>query len=131
MLGYIILVKIISLSIKTYNNTVKEIKEKNINKNDIKSNVTTDNTKISWSRALLNSLNNYTEKSYDENCITTSLYRPFCKQWFYYSNDLNECQYKTKRLFKNKNKTIIVTGNSSGKAFSALITDHVFNFHTL
>lgn len=121
----------VSLSIETYNNTVKELKEKNINKNEIKSNVTTDDTKISWSRALLNSLNNYTEKSYDENCITTSLYRPFCKQWFYYSNDLNECQYKTRRLFKNKNKTIIVTGNSSGKDFSALITDHVFNFHTL
>ena len=118
-------------TINIYNNEINRIKINNIKKEQIKSSVTNNEEKISWSRALLNSLNNLRNKEFDENAIKVSLYRPFCKQWFYYSNDFNECQYKTKRVFKDDNLSIIVTGTSSGKEFSALMTNCVFNFHTL
>ena len=114
--------------IDTYN---IEVKKNLMNINDIKNSVTNDETKISWSRALLNSLKNGKEKYLDCNKITEALYRPFCKEYFYYSSDFNECQYKTRKLFKEKNPTIIINGTSSGKEFSCLMTDKVFNFHTL
>ena len=114
--------------IDTYN---MEVKKNLMNINDIKNSVTKDETKISWSRALLNSLRNGKEKYLDCNKVTEALYRPFCKEYFYYSLDFNECQYKTRRIFKEKNPTIIINGTSSGKDFSCLMTDKVFNFHTL
>lgn len=119
------------VTINTYNDNILRIKSNNIEKKNIKSFVTSDESKISWSRALLNSLNNFENKRFEKDCIKESLYRPFCKQWFYYSSDFNECQYKTKKIFSNQNLSIIVTGASSGKDFSALITNSVFNFHTL
>lgn len=115
-------------TIDTYN---IEVKKNLMNINDIKNSVTNDETKISWSRALLNSLKNGKEKGLDCNKVTETLYRPFCKEYFYYSSDFNECQYKTRKLFKEKNPTIIINGTSSGKEFSCLMTDKVFNFHTL
>lgn len=120
--------KNMTLTIDTYN---KEIKKGYKNINDIKNNVTKDETKISWSRALLNSIKNGQPKQYDENDVTIALYRPFCNQWFYYSREFNECQYKTRKLFKNPNPTILITGSSSGKGFSALMTNKIFNYHTL
>lgn len=120
--------KNMELTINTYND---EIRKEYYDINIIKNNVTKDETKISWSRALLNSLKAGKTKSYDEKNVTISLYRPFCKQFFYYSTDFNECQYKTRKVFKENNPTIIVTGTSSGKEFSTLLTNKVFNFHTL
>lgn len=113
------------LTIDTYNSEI------NRHLDNIKDEVTKDEKKISWSRALLNSLKNGKEKEYKDECIVKSLYRPYCKEYFYYSSDFNECQYKTRRVFKEKTPTIIVNGTSSGKDFSTLITDNVFNFHTL
>lgn len=115
-------------TINTYN---EEVRKGFSNINDIKKSVTNDETKISWSRALLNSLKNGKEKELNCNNVVKSLYRPYCKEYFYYSIDFNECQYKTRKLFKEKNPTIIINGASSGKEFSCLMTDEVFNFHTL
>lgn len=122
------LLKNMKKMIDTYN---IEVKKNLMNINDIKNSVTNDETKISWSRALLNSLKNGKEKDLDCNKVNEALYRPFCKEYFYYSSDFNECQYKTRKLFKEKNPTIIINGTSSGKEFSCLMTDKVFNFHTL
>ena len=122
------LLKNMETTINTYN---EEVKKGFSNINDIKKLVTNDETKISWSRALLNSLKNGKEKELNYNNVVKSLYRPYCKEYFYYSIDFNECQYKTRKLFKEKNPTIIINGASSGKEFSCLMTDEVFNFHTL
>lgn len=117
--------------IDNYNDDLKRIKDNNISINSIKSNVTKDEKKISWSRALLNSISSFKEKKYDPSAVRIGLYRPFCKEWLYYSGDFNENQGKTKRVFNKDNLSIIVTGASSGKDFSALVTDTIFNFHTL
>lgn len=115
----------------TYNDEMHRLIKNKVDPKEFKNQVTSDETRISWSRSLLNTLKNGKEKEISESNVRQALYRPFCKQWFYFSTDFNECQYKTKSVFKEDNLVIIITGASSGKEFSALMTDTIYNFHTL
>ncbi|MFM6077447.1 MAG: type ISP restriction/modification enzyme, partial [Dolichospermum sp.] len=54
------------------------------------------------------------------------MYRPFCKQNYYYNKDLNNSLYQMPKIFPNQNVenlVICVTGRGSTKEFSALITN--------
>lgn len=122
--------KNIKKSFKTYNDEIDKLKI-SMDINNIKNNVTGDMTKISWSRALLNSMKKLEYKEYEENNIRTSFYRPFYKQKLYYSRDLNECVYKNDLINLNKNLSIIITGNGVTKEFSTIITNEICDFQTL
>lgn len=88
--------------------------------------ITTDKTKISWTRALKNNLikNKNLQESHKDR-IRLALYRPFNKQWLYFDKNLNEEQYKLPKIFPNKNaqNVVINTGVGNGKNFSALVSD--------
>ncbi|SEM74503.1 DEAD/DEAH box helicase [Lihuaxuella thermophila] len=102
--------------------------------NDVNDFIDTDPRKISWSRALKQNLRRGKKHPYDESSIIPAMYRPFCKQWLYFSRAFNEVVSKMPDLFPNpsmKNRVITVTGIGASKDFSVLMTDSIPNFHFL
>lgn len=61
--------------------------------------VDADQKKISWTRRLKGYAAKSEEISYDESHIIICQYRPFCREWLYYSKELNERTYQQPRLF--------------------------------
>ncbi|MDX1904030.1 MAG: type ISP restriction/modification enzyme [Thermonemataceae bacterium] len=79
-----------------YNLDVEKLK--NIKKEDLKDNVDYD---IKWTRAVINDLSKGKVYSFDDTKIVESLYRPFTKQYLYFSKELNEMQYLLPKIFPN------------------------------
>jgi len=87
-----------------------------------------DSTVISWSRAIKKDLERFTNRYYDSECITQSVYRPFSKNWMYFNRQFNEMVYQMPRIFPDAtvdNRVICVTGRGTPKAFSAIIANAV------
>lgn len=66
---------------------------------DVDEFVNNDQTLISWTRRLKGYLAKGEEIPYEAEDIVLCNYRPFCKQWLYYSKELNERTYQQPRLF--------------------------------
>lgn len=94
--------------------------------------ITTDKTKISWTRALKNNLikNKNLQESH-KDCVRLVMYRPFNKQWLYFDKNLNEIQHQLPKIFPDKDaqNVVINTGVGNGKNFSALVSDSIPDIH--
>ncbi len=123
------LLKNIFIMTQTYNEELKRIIDKK--SSDFKNIINYDSTKISWSRALINSLKNNIEKVVEEKNVLQALYRPFQAMNFYYSRDFNECVYKNDKIIKGENISIVTLGVGSKKEFSCIITDKITSFDTM
>lgn len=116
--------------INFYNDQVEKFKALKEKKN-VDSFINTNPQKISWSRGLKQKLekgNNYKL----EDCLRISGYRPYTKEYLYFSNDFIEVIGKSKLFFLNQeleNLVICVVGSGAQKEFSALITDAIPNLH--
>jgi len=91
-------------------------------------------SKISWTRSLKQDIGKNKHFSYDESCLTTSLYRPFTKQWFYFNRNFNETVLQMPKIFphaNSENYVICVSGIGARSGFSALIANVQPNLHTL
>ncbi len=91
--------------------------------------ITTDKTKIAWTRALKNHLikNKNLQESHKDR-IRLSLYRPFNKQWLYFDKNLNEEQYQLPKIFPDKDAQNVVI-NTTIRNFSALVSDAIPDIH--
>ncbi|GAA7304554.1 hypothetical protein HpM042_07750 [Helicobacter pylori] len=93
--------------------------------------ITTDKTKIAWTRSLKNHLikNKNLQKSSEEH-VRLALYCPFNKQWLYFDKNLNEEQYQFSKIFPDKSaqNVVINTGVGNGKDFSALVSDFISDY---
>ncbi|GAA8642704.1 DEAD/DEAH box helicase family protein [Helicobacter pylori] len=82
--------------------------------------ITTDKTKIAWTRALKQEFikNKNLQESHEKH-IRLAMYRPFNKQWLYFDKNL--------KIFPDKDdqNVVINTGVGNGKNFSALISDFI------
>ncbi len=90
--------------------------------------ITTDKTKIAWTRALKQEfIKNKNLQESHEKCIRLAMYRPFNKQWLYFDKNLNEEQYQFSKIFPDKDaqNVVINTGVGNGKDFSALVSDFI------
>lgn len=89
--------------------------------------INADTTKISWNRGLKNDLSRIVCHEYQENALVTGLYRPFTKNYVYFSKYMNDMVYQMPRIFPDAtadNRVIYINGSgNSGKEFSALITN--------
>jgi len=125
--------------IEFYNSEVDRYKEYSMNNTDenelnIGEFINNDLTRISWSRALKNSLVKFTKGKYLDQYIIASTYRPFVKQWLYFNKFFNEMPSRMAELFPNpntKNKVICVSGISAKTGFSSLMIDNISNLDTL
>jgi predicted helicase len=92
--------------------------------------VNTDPSKISWTRALKGDFVKGKRYSFDGECLTPSLYRPFTKQYLYYSRAFNEMVYQMPRLFPMKekgieNRVIMVEGSWRGRGNIAVMVNDI------
>lgn len=93
--------------------------------------ITTDQTKIAWTRSLKQGfIKNTNLPTSSEERIRLSLYRPFNKQWLYFDKNLNEEQCQFSKIFPDKSaqNVVINTGCGNGKIFSALISDFISDY---
>ncbi len=96
--------------------------------------ITTDPRKVSWSASLKNDLRRGKSLSEGNGQFVPCHYRPFTKQWQFYSRQLNERVYQMPRIFPNAdlpNRVIAVSGKGARAGFSALMMDALPNLHTI
>lgn len=87
--------------------------------------INTDPTRISWTRALKQELARNKSFAFEEPSVTTSLYRPFTKQWLYFNRTFNEMVLQMPRIFPKAGveNLVIQTTGAGAKTFSVLISD--------
>ncbi|GAA7994489.1 DEAD/DEAH box helicase family protein [Helicobacter pylori] len=94
--------------------------------------ITTDKTKIAWTRALKQEfIKNKNLQESSEERMRLSLYRPFNKQWLYFDKNLNAEQSQLPKIFPDKdaqNVVINTGGVGNGKDFSALVSDCISDY---
>lgn len=96
--------------------------------------VNNDATKISWTHSLKVGITKGKGLDYSDGIFVTCMYRPFIKNWQYYSRRLNERVYKMPRIFPNDalpNRVIAVTGRGGRSGFSVLMMDTLPNLDTI
>ncbi|AZP94738.1 restriction endonuclease [Helicobacter pylori] len=94
--------------------------------------ITTDKTKIAWTRSLKKEfIKNKNLQESHEKRMRLAMYRPFNKQWLYFDKNLNEEQYQLPKIFPDKDaqNVAINTGVGNGKNFSALVSDAIPDTH--
>lgn len=88
--------------------------------------ITTDKTKIAWTRSLKKGfIKNKNLQESSEERMRLSLYRPFNKQWLYWDKDLINIQSQLPKIFPDKDAQNVVINTGVGKAFSALISQEI------
>ncbi len=93
--------------------------------------VSSDATKISWSRALKQELVKNSRFSFEKDSLRIGLYRPFTKQWMYFNRRFNEMVLQMPRIFPDsqaKNLVICMSNVGAKSGFSTLIADAVPDF---
>ena len=102
---------------------------------DIHDFVTVDASRISWTRSLKQDVRKGKELRQGNGVFVPCVYRPFTKQWQFFSRRLNEMVYQMPRVFPNAelppNRVIAVTGRGGRSGFSALMMDALPNLDTI
>ena len=92
-----------------------------------------DTTRISWTRAFQNDFQKKRKKTFEPSAIRQATYRPFCKQYVYFSPELNEIISQMPKLFptpETKNLIICLPGVGNVKDFSVHITNIIRDLDT-
>ncbi len=88
--------------------------------------ITTDKTKIAWTRSLKKGfIKNENLPESGMECVRLALYRPFNKQWLYWDKNLNEEQSQLPKIFPDKSARNVVINTGVSKVFSALISSEI------
>lgn len=90
--------------------------------------------RIKWNRSLLQFAQKGRLLQFSGCSIYQSMYRPFTKEWLYFSRELNDQIYQLSKLFPtsdHNNLVIYVTGPGAGKDPACLMTDAVPNLHMM
>ncbi|UOS33518.1 DEAD/DEAH box helicase [Helicobacter pylori] len=90
--------------------------------------ITTDKTKIAWTRSLKQEFikNKNLQESHKDR-MRLAMYRPFNKQWLYFDKNLNEEQSQLPKIFPNKDAQNVVINTTIGN-FSALVSDFISSY---
>lgn len=96
--------------------------------------ITTDPQRISWTRALKADLVKAKTFAFDPSCIAESLYRPFTRQWLYYSRAFNEMVYQMPRIFPMGEPALtnlVICASAAGEKlpFSVMMTNTIPSLH--
>ncbi|GAA7257146.1 hypothetical protein Kyoto95A_10850 [Helicobacter pylori] len=111
---------------EAFKQRTKSVKSGDLHKHLNDKEITTDKTKIAWTRTLKQEFikNKNLQESHKDR-IRLAMYRPFNKQWLYFDKNLNESQSQLPKIFPDKDtqNVVINTGVGNGKNFSALVSD--------
>ncbi|RVZ65186.1 DEAD/DEAH box helicase [Helicobacter pylori] len=116
---------------EAFKQRTKGIKSADLYKHLNDKEITTDKTKIAWTRSLKQGFiknENLPESSMER--VRLALYRPFNKQWLYWDKDLINRQGRFSKIFPDKSvrNVVINTGVGNGKDFSALVSDFISDY---
>jgi predicted helicase len=120
-----------SQMIEFFNQQVETYQSFSGKKQSVDSFIDNNPQKISWTREIKQDLERGKKGQFCLDNVVISVYRPFCKQSFYFDRQFNNCVYQMPRIFPNENLAnlvICVTGKGEEKEFSVLITDVVTEF---
>ena len=95
---------------------------------DINLFVNNDPGKISWSSSLLGYFQRKMPINFDERRIVPSIYRPFTRQWLYFSSSVNDRLGQMPQIFPHmdaENRIICVTGVGARAGFSVIMVDTI------
>ncbi len=91
--------------------------------------ITTDKTKIAWTRSLKQGfIKNEILPENSMERVRLALYRPFNKQWLYWDKNLNEEQSQLPKIFPDKSARNVVI-NTTTRNFCSLIGDAIPDTH--
>jgi len=93
-------------------------------KKQVENFIDTDPKKISWTRELKEDCGKLKIHLFNEDEVTKGMYRPFCKQAYYFNRYLNNCVYQMPKIFPNQNLenlVICISGIGGSKEQSTLI----------
>ncbi|GAA8350280.1 DEAD/DEAH box helicase family protein [Helicobacter pylori] len=95
--------------------------------------ITTDKTKIAWTRSLKKGFiknENLPESGMER--VRLALYRPFNKQWLYWDKDLIHRQSQLPKIFPDKSarNVVINTSSMASRNFSCLIANEITDIQT-
>lgn len=112
--------------IDVYNNQVELLKQQK--GDDGLEKIEKDESKIKWSRSLLQYLQRYREARFNQKAIVPCLYRPYNKRWAYFDGMLNHFIGRLAGIFPEPNlpnRVICVKGVGANKDFTSVMTDVV------
>ncbi len=96
--------------------------------------ITTDKTKIAWTRGLKQGfIKNENLPTSGMERIRLALYRPFNKQWLYWDKTWNERQSQLPKIFPDKSaqNVVINTSSMASRNFSCLIANEITDIQTM
>lgn len=89
-----------------------------------------DNTKISWSRAFIADIFKSKIKAFEEANIVFAVYRPFSKQFLYFSREINNVVSRIDIFFPTPTtENLVICVSANYKDGSVLIADHIPDLH--
>lgn len=114
---------------EAFKQRTKGVKSDKLHKQLNDKEITTDKTKIAWTRSLKNKfIKNEILPESSEKRVRLSLYRPFNKQWLYFNKNLNEEQSQLPKIFPDKDAQNVVI-NTTIRNFSTLVSDAITDSH--
>ena len=96
--------------------------------------VRNDSTKISWSGDLKERLRRMTDIAPSHGRVVKSQYRPFTRQYLFFSSILNNSVYAVPHLFPHagaENRVICVPGKGEKNPFSCILVREIPNHHLI
>lgn len=126
----------IGAMIDFYNSELMRYMDSNTNERicSVDAFINTNAKKISWTRSLKSEIKKKRSLAISQGRFIISMYRPFTKQWMYFSRKMNEMVYQMPQIFPNteaKNRLICIAGIGAGTGFSTLMVDSLPNLHLL
>ncbi|MFF0461170.1 DEAD/DEAH box helicase [Streptomyces mexicanus] len=101
---------------------------------DVTAFVDRDAGKISWNEADYDRIRKGVQYKFNFDALRASVYRPFSRQWIYFSQQLNQRTYQLGQLFptpEHENFGFYITGTGSEEPFSVLMTDAIPDLHAV
>ncbi|MFP6253225.1 type ISP restriction/modification enzyme [Helicobacter pylori] len=119
---------------EAFKQRAKGVKSADLYKHLSDKEITTDKTKIAWTRSLKQGfIKNENLQESGMECIRLALYRPFNKQWLYFDKNLNEEQSQLPKIFPDKSaqNVVINTSSMASRNFSCLIANEITDVQTM
>jgi predicted helicase len=124
------LLKNVRYLIDNYNSDVELLKRIPASEK-IEGYLTTDETKIKWNKSLLEDAQKRIQHVIRKNAINISIYRPYCKQYFYNDSPLYWSHYMMPKLFPkydSENLLICMPGPGNTKGFDCVISNTIVDY---
>lgn len=86
--------------------------------------------KVTWNRGLKNDLQRNYKIEFSKASLFTSLYRPYFKQYLYFSRELNDMVYQMPKLFPHsESENLVICVSSRYKDGTVLISNLIPDLH--